>query len=193
MPAVSAFSVLHTISKALRQLFHRFLAGASLGRIGFFLTDLFEDDPSFRSCVLLCMGLDKASGTLRLDRNGFIDADWPYRDNLPLYQAILAASDAFGKEIGARKVLPLPNWWWPTRNNITVHALGGCAIADDPAGGVVGAAPGSIGQVFGYAGLYVADGAIVPTAVGANPTATITALAEMVAEGITGRPPDDAL
>ena len=49
---------------------------------------------------------------------------------------------------------------------------------------------GLMGQVFGYTGLYVADGAIVPTAVGANPTATIAALSEMVAQGITGLNPD---
>jgi cholesterol oxidase len=190
LPAVS---MLRTISTALAHLFRRWLGGASLGRIGFFLSDLFKDDPSFRSCVMLCMGLDKASGTMRLDRNGLIDVDWPYRDNLPLYEAILAAAEAFGREIGAKVVVPLPNWCWPTRSNITVHALGGCGLADDPQSGVVDAAAETMGQVFGYSGLYVADGAIVPTALGANPTATIAALAEMVAEGITGRPSDDAL
>lgn len=41
-----------------------------------------------------------------------------------------------------------------------------------------------------YQNLYVGDGAIVPTAVGANPTATTSALSEMVAQGITGIPPD---
>ena len=50
-----------------------------------------------------------------------------------------------------------------------------------------------MGQVFGYKGLYVADGAIVPTAVGANPIATISALSEQVAEGITGIKPDAKL
>jgi cholesterol oxidase len=47
-----------------------------------------------------------------------------------------------------------------------------------------------MGQVFGYKRLYVADGAILPTAVGANPVATISALSERVAEGITGIAPD---
>ena len=41
------------------------------------------------------------------------------------------------------------------------------------------------GEVLSYEHLSVADGAIVPTSVGANPTATISALSEMVAEGIT--------
>jgi len=192
LPALSVLSVLRTVAKTVAQLFRRFASGASLGRIGFFLAALFDTDPTFRSAVLLCMGLDKASGTMRLDRNGFIDIDWPYQDNRALYHAILAATEAFGREVGA-KVVALPNWWWPVRNNVTVHSLGGCALADDTGMGVVSAAPATLAQAFGYIGLYVTDGAIMPTAVGANPTATIAALAEMVAEGITGEPPDDSL
>jgi cholesterol oxidase len=34
------------------------------------------------------------------------------------------------------------------------------------------------GQVFGYEGLYVLDGSIVPEAIGINPSRTIAALAE---------------
>lgn len=55
------------------------------------------------------------------------------------------------------------------------HPLGGCAMADSPASGVVD----QHGRVFGYEdGLRVLDGAIVPTALGVNPSKTITALAE---------------
>lgn len=63
-------------------------------------------------------------------------------------------------------------------------------LADDSSRGVSSAERVNFGQVFGYEGLYVADGALVPTAVGANPVATISALCEMVAEGITGHFPD---
>ena len=51
----------------------------------------------------------------------------------------------------------------------------------------------TFGQVFGYKNRYVSDGAIVPTAVGANPTATISALSEMVAQGITCEVPNSFL
>ena len=37
------------------------------------------------------------------------------------------------------------------------------------------------GEVFGYRNLYVADGAIVPEAIGLNPSKTIAALAERIA------------
>ena len=37
------------------------------------------------------------------------------------------------------------------------------------------------GQVFGYDNLFVVDGAMIPEAIGRNPTRTIAALAERAA------------
>ena len=62
----------------------------------------------------------------------------------------------------------------PLSKFATVHPLGGCPMADDPAAGVVD----GFGRVHGYPGLYVLDGSIVPTALGVNPSKTIAALAE---------------
>ncbi len=66
----------------------------------------------------------------------------------------------------------------PARRVLTVHPLGGCAMADDVTGGVVN----HRGQVFRrdgqlYEGLFVLDGAIIPTALEVNPFLTIAALA----------------
>jgi cholesterol oxidase len=63
---------------------------------------------------------------------------------------------------------------WP----ITVHPLGGAAMAESPDDGVTD----PFGEVFGYRGLYVADGSIVPTPTGVPPSMTIAALAERVVE-----------
>src|ERR1700683_1631760 len=130
---------------------------------------------------------------MSLEGNHQLQLDWPYKDSLSLYEAILKAGKEFRRTVQAELFVPLPTWDWPLRNNVTVHALGGCILADDSSGGVTSAARETFGPVFGYQNLYVADGALLPTAVGANPTATISALSEMVAQGITGFEPDAGL
>jgi len=136
------------------------------------------------------MGYDKSDGVMTLDDHNEIDIDWPYKNSMALYDGILGAAREFGQKVGAKETIPLLTWLWPARKNITVHALGGCIIGETDEKGVTSSHRDSFGQVFNYEGLYVADGAICPTAVGANPTATISALSEMVAEGITGIKPD---
>ncbi|HTV03227.1 MAG TPA: GMC family oxidoreductase, partial [Luteitalea sp.] len=60
---------------------------------------------------------------------------------------------------------------------VTLHPLGGCAMGETAATGVVD----DIGQVFGHPNLHVVDGAIVPVPIGRNPSHTIAALAERIA------------
>jgi len=184
---------LRAVKEALRAFVGRWITGTTTGSIGYALSDLLRGDVSYRTSVLLCMGHDESNGVMSLDGNGRIRLDWPYEDSLPLYEAILDAGRRFCEVVGAKRFVPLPTWLWPFRRNVSVHSLGGCVLADDPSIGVTSAAREDFGQVFGYQGLYVADGAIVPTAVGANPIATISALSEIVAEGITGIKPDGEL
>lgn len=176
--------------RALVAVVRRYSSGRDVGSVGYALSDLLRGDMSYHTSVLLCMGLDKSNGVMTLDEQGYVKVDWPWRDSLRLYKAILEAGRVFAKTVGARRFIALPTWYWPFRKNVTVHPLGGCVLADAEDRGVVSARRDTFGEVFGYRGLYVADGSIVPTAVGANPTATISALSEMVAEGITGIAPD---
>jgi cholesterol oxidase len=93
----------------------------------------------------------------------------------PNPDSIPAAYDAarwFAKRVGGtaysgitEAVLGIP---------LTAHILGGAVIGDGPESGVVDARH----RVFGYENLLVCDGAAVPANVGANPSLTITALAE---------------
>src|SRR5204862_462289 len=74
------------------------------------------------------------------------------------------------------------------RRSITVHPLGGCPMGLDPGTAVVD----RYGQAFGQDGLFVVDGAAMPGAVGPNPSLTIAAYADWVAQAIidgkTARP-----
>jgi len=191
--AKPGFLHLDAVRNFLRDLFTRLTTGKSLGSLGWALDDLLKKDISYQACVLLCMGIDKSNGVMALDGNHQLTLDWPYQDSLPLYEAVVKSCKEFARTVQADIFTPLPTWDWPLRNNATVHALGGCRLANDPSGGVTSADRETFGQVFGYRNLYVADGAIVPTSVGANPTSTISALSEMVAQGMTHIAPDATL
>jgi cholesterol oxidase len=176
----------------LRNAWARWVRGTSPGSVGWALGDLLSGDLSWNTSVLLCMGIDRSNGTMSLDKQGSLTIDWP-QDSMPLYNAIVERCKEYGKVVEGEDFFVLPTWYHPLRKNVSVHPLGGCVLADDPAKGVTSADLPTFGQVFGYSGLYVADGALLPSAVGANPTATISALSERVAEGITGIAPDAQL
>ena len=177
------------ILRAARHALKRTARGRAGGRMGYALRDALGGDVTSNSAVLLCMGLDSATGDLTLDRNGWVTVRWPQRANLALYKAIARAGREFGTAVSAALVATTPTWWLPIRRNITVHALGGCPLGATRAIGVVSSDPIHFGEAFGYHNLFVADGAIVPVSLGSNPSLTIAALAEMVAEGITGQIP----
>jgi cholesterol oxidase len=75
--------------------------------------------------------------------------------------------------------MPLvPPTWSLAHELVTPHPLGGCNMGDTPETAVVN----HKGEVFGYKNLYVADAAIIPEALGVNPSRTIGALAERIAK-----------
>ena len=69
---------------------------------------------------------------------------------------------------------------------MTAHCIGGCVMGVDTHHGVIDAQH----RVFGYAGLYVVDGAAVGANLGVNPSLTITALAERAMTFIPPRETD---
>jgi cholesterol oxidase len=74
-----------------------------------------------------------------------------------------------------------PLYW--VNQLVTVHPLGGAPMGRTEQEGVVD----PVGQVFGYPGLYVADGSVMPGPVGTNPSLTIAALADRTADTIIGQ------
>lgn len=146
------------------------------------------------SQALLIMGDDGATG--HLSYNPFADRvgiHFPAAGQNPALQEAHNLLSKMDRNAGFDGGQYVPNPLWkllpegasgalsgamPPSRALTVHPLGGCTMGDSVAEGVVNHA----GQVFRedgslYDGLYVFDGAIVPTALGINPFLTIAALA----------------
>lgn len=131
--------------------------------------------------TFLVMSHDDASG--KLEMNGETDCivvNWPgvgdQENYINVNEKLVEASDSIWANY-------LPNPLWRPRFGrklITVHPVGGCSMGHDAKSGTVNADC----QVFTgrgtdvHEGLYVCDGAVIPTSLGLNPFLTITAVSE---------------
>jgi cholesterol oxidase len=134
-----------------------------------------------RSQILYVVAHDDASGRLRL-QNDHVIVDWPGYSNAPervrAEQKVKGMIESMG---GVFVGNPFAMAAFGG-NRIIAHPLGGCAMGETVEQGVVG----PDGRVFDptkgprgvHDGLYVCDGAAVPSAIGVSPLLTITALAE---------------
>lgn len=133
------------------------------------------DTPLRQTMMWLGTGVDAGDGRLALEE-GALTLDWDVRRSRPVLDAIVTTHRRLSEvEHGEAKT---PLYWEWLKQLVTVHPLGGCAMADRPEEGVVDHS----GEVFGHPNLFVVDGATVPTPIGRNPALTIAALAERSAE-----------
>lgn len=141
-----------------------------------------EKNPLSNVMVWLGVGVDAADGQLSLGRNWLkpwkkdLKLRWDVRQSKAAIDAILNLQKQLSQANGGNLYVPL--YWSILRSLITVHPLGGCKMGTAAENGVVA----HTGEVFGYENLYVADGAILPQSVGRNPSMTIAALAERIAD-----------
>ncbi|MFK8112505.1 MAG: GMC oxidoreductase [Rubripirellula sp.] len=168
--------------------------------LGALMVDLDFDS----TLIMLGMGHDGANGRVTLGKDGLGSVKWPGLMKSPYRKLIRSEFAKVAKAHGGEyKYLRLFG-----DNFITVHPLGGCAMADDPNDGVVddrgrvfdgrfggmveaSNSPQLLGVASGAAvhqGLYVADGSVIPTSIGCNPLLTISALSERIADGILSNP-----
>jgi cholesterol oxidase len=131
-------------------------------------------DPVRHVMPWFAQGCDAGNGRLSL-QGGRLILDWDIRESEPTIEAIVETHKAFARSTGGLPFVPLT--WTAARYLATPHPLGGCNMGSSSAAGVVD----HKGEVFGYRNLYVADGAIVPEALGLNPSKTIAALSERIA------------
>ena len=126
---------------------------------------------------------DDAGGRLELDDDR-IRIRWPKAGLQPIVASIHARLGDATRALGGQLVTN-PAWEkLPSHPPMTTHPLGGCAMAEDGAHGVVD----DRGRVFSgtgtetHDGLYVCDGSTIPGALGCNPLLAISALAERCAK-----------
>ena len=139
---------------------------------------LFKGGVTPKFLPFLGMGTDAADGRMQLSE-GNIEIDWNVRRSRAMFDEMEAALKELSKGIGG-EYMPSVLWGWPWRKLLTAHPLGGCAMSDNPKEGVVN----ELGEVWNYPNLYVSDGSIIPTALSVNPSATISALSERIADYI---------
>jgi cholesterol oxidase len=143
--------------------------------------------------ILFGMGRDiNTTSKLILGNKNSIAIDSDYDLHQPAYDLMLNGMKTFAQKIGKNSddSLIIPLWDTNSRRQITAHPIGGCSMGQDVTNGVVD----SLGRIFRgrtrnqvYDNLYVADGSIIPTSLGINPSLTITALAYRIAYYIVDR------
>jgi len=131
-------------------------------------------------------GVDAADGQLQFKRQWWqfglgpkrLQLRWDIAKSRPVFEAIVRMHKRLSEATGGEPMVS-PTWT-VFQDLITPHPLGGCNLGTSATNGVVS----HKGEVFGYQNLYVADAAIIPTALGVNPSRTIGALAERIAAHI---------
>jgi cholesterol oxidase len=138
--------------------------------------------------VYLVMGHDDAKGTLRLrtntlDPNGKLEIDWDDVGRQLVFTRINEELRRHARTLGAHFIAN-PIWdLLNIRRLLTAHPLGGCPLGEDHLHGAVD----EFGRVFAgdghiHEGLFVADGSLIPSALGVNPFLTISAVSEKIAD-----------
>jgi cholesterol oxidase len=134
---------------------------------------------SVSSLPLLGMGRDVADGVLRL-RGGRLDVQWSTATSKAYFERVRATMRRIADVLGAEYA---DNPTWFRKRIITVHPVGGAPMGRHPGEGVCDA----YGEVFGFPGLYIADGSAMPGPVGPNPALTIAAFADRLCSRLLER------
>ncbi len=135
--------------------------------------------PLARTQTYFAVSHDSGKGKIRLEKEKLV-IDWPGVNDEPVYQRIDEMLTRLAGSIGGKYIKNPLAQSMMGNTQATAHPLGGCVMGDDKSSGVVNHKC----QVFDgeseevHEGLYICDGSVVPSSLGANPLMTITALAE---------------
>jgi len=132
---------------------------------------------SEKALTMGCLALDDCEGEIRLDAHGRSTVVWPSTHEVTARRWATAV-ETMRRIYEALDGEMFLDVYRRDGTVNTAHPLGGCTMADAAERGVVDPA----GEVFGCENLFVVDGAIIPSALGVNPSLTIAAVAESIAE-----------
>ena len=132
---------------------------------------------SSRMLTMGCLALDECEGEIRLGSGDRAEVRW--RETDPATEARWSAAvDAMRRIYRALGGELFLDGYRKDGTVYTAHPLGGCPMADDSSRGVVD----RNGESFANPDLFVVDGSIIPSALGVNPSLTIAAVAESIAD-----------
>jgi enediyne biosynthesis protein E9 len=141
-----------------------------------------------RMMILFTMGLTPPVGRLTVDASGaprltvsHLPALTRYeRDTEAILRSILERNGCRPLAVDAVDRTGAPQ---SATSFSTTHQTGSCRMSDSPSTGVVDPQ----GEVHGHPGLFVSDGAAIPSSLAVNTSLTILANAERIAAGIAAR------
>ena len=136
--------------------------------------------------ALIAMGRDFANGRMSL-KGDLLDCDWTRNKSKAYFDRVRRTGDAIAKALNG-KYIDTPSYKY-LHQVLTAHPLGGCPMGFTANDGLVN----SYGEVFGYPGLYVIDGSVMPGPVGPNPSLTIAAISDRAADHIIDQHKADAI
>ena len=161
-----------------------------------------DDELTAKMMCIAAMGREAAVGQFEMDKNGHERGGTQLRVKRtdgrrfhedPIYEEIKKSLDRFARTLTKDVTAKFLSPFFDFGSKPTVgasHPLGGCPMGDSPDRGAVDefgrvyrVDPNAPNQKF-YPRLYVADGSVIPTALGVNPSLTISAVAVRIAEKI---------
>jgi cholesterol oxidase len=130
-----------------------------------------------RMLTMGCLCIDDGEGEIRLDAHSLPTVRWG-ETSAQTESRWSAAVDAMAQIYDALGGEMYLDGYRKDGTVHTSHPLGGSRMSDSPSTGVVD----PFGEVRGHRNLFVVDGAVIPSALGVNPSLTIAAVAELIAD-----------
>ncbi|MGC9026963.1 MAG: GMC family oxidoreductase N-terminal domain-containing protein [bacterium] len=126
------------------------------------------------------MGLVTGEGYVYINSNNIPTVHFPLTQNLVNYMnKVMTPIQQLAKANNAIVLETMPSGYMYSID----HMLGTCRMGDDPARSVADAN----GQLWNYPGLFVTDSSAIPGSTGVNPSTTIAANAERIANYIVNK------